>query len=912
MDLAIGVQPEQDVAPTPDLGQPVTAVAPGVSQVAVFRVPRPGGSWDAAGMSAGQLQLILVDAGSPGALIWLLQSWPEDQWYAPGIDGGLPYIPANAAVVAITDAGDPSCVNVFFSSPTNLSQSWMQNVLNSWAPAVNLTDVNGNDVPPLIGLAVTYTPGTSGTAPQPGNPVVYGADGNGSFWTIQWSGSTWTVTSYPIPNLVPGAGAFSLVAPTANTWVLFGEAAVQSFPPSTAAVIDGLAGTWTGTFGQQSSVALVTLGQPTAGAVQWVVGGAVSPGSATTQNSVNPCIFYVDTNNNLMMWPQSLPNDAVVQTPADACLSLPTPTSVTSVSRSAGTAVDLYQVDTNSNVYLLHQMTWVFDNQLPFFAPANLVTGTILLSSPQEAVPDQLLTDIPTVFVVTLLDDPSVGGQGNEFLFEYNGKQGTFNGQALTGQWSGGELRFVADGPPVVVLPSPAPPSAVVGTAYSTTLNAAGGVPAGGAGAKSGYTWALGSGSMPAGWSLSDDGVVSNPSPSPAGSITFEVQATDSVGTTSPSLGLSIAVLEPVAISTATLAPAVSGRTYSVTLVATGGQTPYGWAIVSGAPPVGLTFDSATGVLSGTTLAPAGTTAQFQVSVYDSSGLGLTASSPFTVVVYAPLTVATLSVPSPVVNEQYSVTLAATGGAPPYEWAAASGSDLPAGLTLGAEGTLSGTPASAGTTTLSVEVWDSAGFNAIQALTVTVLDAPPTVAVTTLSLPDAVTGFPYQVPVPGGGKESVKVEAAGGTPPYAWSIPSGALPTGIVFAFGTLQGTCAATPDSTSSFTVQVKDHNGLTATQALSIDVSPLTITPSQLPTATIGQAYSVQLTASGGTAPYTFGLGNETAEWLSCSTDGLLTGTPEGSAATGYSYPTLLVVDADNVRTAVSLTVFVAAAAS
>lgn len=60
-----------------------------------------------------------------------------------------------------------------------------------------------------------------------------------------------------------------------------------------------------------------------------------------------------------------------------------------------------------------------------------------------------------------------------------------------------------------------------------------------------------------------------------------------------------------------------------------------------------------------------------------------------------------------VVGTAYSLQFAATGGTAPYTWSLASGSALPAGLTLSSSGLLSGTPTAAGTSTFSVTVTDS-------------------------------------------------------------------------------------------------------------------------------------------------------------------------------------------------------------
>jgi hypothetical protein len=68
--------------------------------------------------------------------------------------------------------------------------------------------------------------------------------------------------------------------------------------------------------------------------------------------------------------------------------------------------------------------------------------------------------------------------------------------------------------------------------------------------------------------------------------------------------------------ATKTLPAATVGTTYSQTLAAVGGTTPYVWSITSGALPIGLTL-STSGVISGTP-STAGTST-FTVNVSDSS-----------------------------------------------------------------------------------------------------------------------------------------------------------------------------------------------------------------------------------------------------------------------------------------------------
>jgi hypothetical protein len=90
-------------------------------------------------------------------------------------------------------------------------------------------------------------------------------------------------------------------------------------------------------------------------------------------------------------------------------------------------------------------------------------------------------------------------------------------------------------------------------------------------------------------------------------------------------------------------------------------------------------------------------------------------SSPWVAVAVAPRgtnnTVLTITTPTPLptgtVGVAYSLSFAAAGGSTPYSWSVASGV-LPAGLTLGSSGSLTGTPAGAGLFAFTILVADSA------------------------------------------------------------------------------------------------------------------------------------------------------------------------------------------------------------
>ncbi len=174
-------------------------------------------------------------------------------------------------------------------------------------------------------------------------------------------------------------------------------------------------------------------------------------------------------------------------------------------------------------------------------------------------------------------------------------------------------------------------PSATVGVAYSATLGASGGTPP--------YSWAITSGALPAGLTLSSSGAISG-TPSTAGSVSFGVQVTDSTTPTpeTASAQLSITVASAtatLAVTTTSLPSAVVGVAYSASLGASGGTLPYSWAITSGALPAGLTLSSS-GAITGTP-STAGS-ASFGVQVTDS-----TTPTPETASAQLSITVASMS-----------------------------------------------------------------------------------------------------------------------------------------------------------------------------------------------------------------------------------------------------------------------------
>ena len=247
------------------------------------------------------------------------------------------------------------------------------------------------------------------------------------------------------------------------------------------------------------------------------------------------------------------------------------------------------------------------------------------------------------------------------------------------------------------------------------------------------------------------------------------------------------------------------------------------------------------------------------------------------------------------VGVSYSDQLTVTGGTSPFTWSVSTGS-LPGGVTLNAStGLLSGTPTTAGTYSFTVKVTDSSGLSSTEPVTLTVIPGP------SLSFPAPPAGWTNTV-------YGDTLTESGGTSPFTWSVSSGSLPAGISLSpDGNLSGTPTAT--GTSSFTVKVTDANGQSATEATSISVSAgVSTTFSAPPSAPVGGAYSDTLTATGGTAPYTWSVNAGTLPpGITLSAAGVLSGTP----TTTGSYPfTVNVTDANKGVATASITLVVTSA--
>jgi hypothetical protein len=272
-----------------------------------------------------------------------------------------------------------------------------------------------------------------------------------------------------------------------------------------------------------------------------------------------------------------------------------------------------------------------------------------------------------------------------------------------------------------------------------------------------------------------------------------------------------------------------------------------------------------------------------QVQVQNPGGaLSAPVGFPVTVPVPTPLQITTQSpLNAAVTGTAYTMTIVATGGRPGYTFSVPN-AGLPPGMRLLGDGTLTGTPATAGVYFFTVLVVDEAGTAVSKPFSLTVADQ---LLITTASqLSDVAINTAVNVPF----------KATGGTLPYTWTASGGLAPGTQVTKDGVLTGT--ATTAGTYTFTVGVTDNLGASARQNFRLTVTPpsLTIVTSSLGDGQVGSAYSARLVATGGREPYSWSA-TGTPDGLSVSSVGVLAGTP--TAAGSYTL-SVTVTDAANLK--------------
>jgi parallel beta-helix repeat protein len=384
------------------------------------------------------------------------------------------------------------------------------------------------------------------------------------------------------------------------------------------------------------------------------------------------------------------------------------------------------------------------------------------------------------------------------------------NGQSVTASKA---FTFAASVPALQITTSSLP-AGTVGSSYSAGLAATGGSPP--------YSWGTIAGALPNGLQLSSTTGAINGTPSAPGSFSFTARVTDA-NTATSSAALSLSVSAPAAPTISTVVPASGPIAGGTAVTISGANFRTGDTVLFGSGTA-----SAVQVVSSSqiqSITPAESAGLVSVTVQDSSGQKATDGNAFAFAV-PPLQVTTPSLPGGVVGTNYSGTLTATGGTPPYSWSTTSGA-LPTGLQLNASsGQISGTPSAAGSASFTVQAKDASSDTASAGLSINI--APSGTSGPTVSLTSPANGATLS------GKVSVSATAT----------DSGSSIASVQFFLDglVLGNTLSSSPYSVSWDTTQINDGNhnlwavatnaaGLTATSAkVTVQVSNASWNPAIL----------------------------------------------------------------------------------
>jgi hypothetical protein len=344
----------------------------------------------------------------------------------------------------------------------------------------------------------------------------------------------------------------------------------------------------------------------------------------------------------------------------------------------------------------------------------------------------------------------------------------------------------------------------------------------------------------------------------PAGSYAVTIRATDNAcGTNKHTAVLVVQVtkgsgssldISSVPPPNGTLCTPYNGGT-GFTFTATGGTTPYTWAIPAGSIPTGLSLNAVTGQLSGTpelaptALPPYPVTKTFamNVTVTDNSIPSISVTRTYNVVISdpnAPFTITGTSAQTVAAGGGSTTPFALTPASTPVAFAPVTWTILsvnpaaPLGtISLvtapsGTSATISATSAlPAGTYIIRIQAVDSScgatKHSAAYDVTLTKTSLPG-LDITSAVPPNGTLCTLYTFPFVG----------AGGTTPYTWQLNSSpALPTGLVFNQAT--GQLSGTPQLSGSAPYP------LTTTYQVTV-----TLTDASVPALTVSKVYNVVFT--------------------------------------------------------------------
>ncbi len=657
------------------------------------------------------------------------------------------------------------------------------------------------------GLSISSSTGTiSGTPTTPGSSsvTVKATDGAGYSGTASF---TWTVTNTVA---VANPGTQSSLSGTAITpvtdsatdsqsgatltWSATGLPAGLSISSSTGTI----SGTPT-TAGSSSVTVKATDGAGFSGTASftWTISNTVAVANPGNQSSLSGSAITPVTDSATDSQSGATLTWSATGLPAGLSISSSTGT-ISGTPTTPGSSSVTVKATDPSGANGSTTFTWTISNTVAVANPGNqsAVTGTAITPVTDSA------TDSQSGATLTW------SATGLPAGLSINSSSGTISGtptapctcsvtlKATDGAGFSGSTTFTWTVANTVSVTNPGSHNSVTGTAISAVSNSATDSQAG----VSSYTWSATG--LPAGLSINSSSGSITGTPTAPCSCAVTLTATDPAGQ-SGTATFTWTVTNTVAVTNPGTRYGTSG-TAIATLTPSASDSQAGAVLTWSATglPAGLSINPASGAVTGTPTAGGASS----VTLTATDGAGFAGSTTFSWAIANTVTVAgqgaqTSASGSPIPGLSNSASDSQTGET--FTWAA---SGLPAGLSIDpASGTISGTPTTAGTSSVTVTATDGAGFSGSTSFSWTVTN---TISVTNPGGQSDLSGTPIT---------QLDVGAVDSSPSATLAFGATGLPPGL--SIDVMSGAITGTPTTacTCSVTVTVTDGSGATGTASFT-----------------------------------------------------------------------------------------------
>jgi len=326
------------------------------------------------------------------------------------------------------------------------------------------------------------------------------------------------------------------------------------------------------------------------------VSAPVISSAATAIGTVGTVFSYTITASNspTSYAATSLPGGLSVNTSTGVISGTPTATGTSNVIISA----------TNTGGIGTATLIITINPQVPVISGAATASGTVGTAFSYSIV----ASNSPTSYAATGLPTGLSVNTSTGVISGTPTAAGTFNA-TITATNAGGTgskaltITIAASIPSAPVVSSAATASGTTGTTFSYTIIA------------SNTPTSYGATSLPAGLSVNTSTGIISGTPTTAGTFNVTISATNTGGTGTKTLTITIAALSVPVISSATSANGITGTAFSYTITASNMPTSY----AATGLPTGLSINTSTGIISGTTTAG---TSNVIISATNAGGTG--------------------------------------------------------------------------------------------------------------------------------------------------------------------------------------------------------------------------------------------------------------------------------------------------